>query len=187
MKYLRNGQHSGPLTPVWPMMQGYGKTPVGYAPSAGANGGYRPWAPTMMVFEDEPSVYSTPPRSVSPPTEAPTTPTTSVVTGGAPAPSETVEGAPPGAEVPEAAPETVHPYEETPPPEKEHPEVPATPVPSNGAAPNGEYVGGTELGPEAGYAAPGEEASRWPIYVGVGAGVSLLALLALAAFGGKKK
>jgi hypothetical protein len=96
--------------------------------------------------------------------------------------------------VPEAAPKTVHPYEAEAPKDlgpgtvvengdEAHPPVPATP---NGTAPAGEYVGGTELGPEAGYDAPGEEASRWPIYVGVGAGVVLLGLIGLAAWGGKK-
>jgi len=170
------------------MMRGYWLDPFGpesYVPSAGPTGGYEPFVPTTVVFEDT-APPTRAPTFATPFVEPPKTPTELAVTGGAPAPSETVEGALPVTEVPtETAP---HPYEEEAPTEgeKAHPEVPATPVTTNGAVPAGEYVGGTELGPEAGFEVGEEEKSRWPIYVGVGAGVGLLALLALAAWGGSR-
>jgi hypothetical protein len=166
------------------MMRGYGMNPFdpsAYAPSAGPNGGFSPTMPTLVVIEEEP-VYEAPQRTAAPPAKAPTTPSEPLTPAKSEESTAPAEGVLPGAEA------TVGPSE-TPPaeeaePERERPEVPAI-APGSGA-PTEEYVGGTELGPEAGVGVTEEKKQVWPIVVGVGASVGVLALIALAALGGRR-
>jgi len=212
VKIVMNGHNSQILTPSWPGMRGYGTDPVinhgaPQSPQAGPDGTFRPdWGSRgATAIPKRPT--SRPERGLSASVEAPGATETSMGTSDAePTPQEMLEAVAETMETMEEGidqatailqeaqqelPEdaagdqptvtaTEHPYDVP------NPEVQAT----ASDVPSGEYVGGTEIGPEAGngvtYPDTEEEKSRWPLYVGVGAGIGLLGLLGLAAWGASK-
>lgn len=173
MKYYKNGQGSGSLTPLWPMMRGYGLDPTEVEnqqhPTAGAGGEYESsWDSSVQWTDpaDEPTMAEMV-ESIQHGTET-MDQQLDVLTQML----DDTQVPPEMKEEPEEA--LPHPYEEG--TSEGVPESTSGGVPGTTSQPtSGEYVGGTEVGPEASgqetYTEATAEKSRWPLYVGLGAGV----------------